>query len=81
MQVAYIELTSNVGFIIEFLGALLVAYTVISVHTRVWKEHKIDEAVFKEMKRERNLGLIGIAFMVIGFILQMTARFYFFDVL
>lgn len=66
-----LELVANIGFVLEFIGKLLVSFTAVSVHHRFWKEHKVDEKVFREMHREQNLGLIGIAFMTVGFVMEM----------
>jgi len=60
------------GFTIHTMGEVLVGYTAIMVHHRVWKEHKIDEVVFEEMKKERFMGIIGLALIVIGFFIQIT---------
>ena len=60
-----------IGFTFETMGEILVAYTVIMVHHRVWKEHKIDKKVFMEMRREQVLGIIGIAFIVTGYLIQV----------
>lgn len=70
------ELFGTIGFTVDFIGKILVSYTAISVHHRVWKEHKIDEKVFSIMKRERNLGILGIFLMVFGFTLEIFERFY-----
>lgn len=40
----------------------MVAYTAITVHHRFWKEHKIDEMVFKVMKRGQIIGIAGTVF-------------------
>lgn len=64
-----------IGFILGTAGKIMVAYTVVKVHYRVWKEHRIDEAVFQEMKRERRVALVGIAFMVVGFFMELPSRF------
>lgn len=63
-----------IGFTIEVLGKLLVSYTVIMVHHRVWKEHKIDDLVFEEMRRERVLGVIGFALIVLGYAFQVPSK-------
>lgn len=63
-----------VGFILSTTGEILVAYTVIQVHSRVWKEHKMNEQVFAEMRRERRVAMWGIVFMVVGFVMQLPAR-------
>lgn len=64
----------TLGFIASEVGKLLVAYTVIMVHYRVWKEHAVDEVVFHEMRKERVVGLFGIALMLSGFIIQLLFR-------
>jgi len=33
------------GFTLDAVGKILIAYTVISVHYRFWKEHKVDDVV------------------------------------
>ncbi|MDP4000790.1 MAG: hypothetical protein Q8P83_00940 [bacterium] len=63
-----------IGFTIDTLGKILVAYTAIRVHHRVWKEHRIDGKVFKEMKNEQMLGIIGILMIVCGYILQVPHK-------
>ncbi len=62
-----------VGHTIDVIGKVLVAFTAISVHTRFWREHKIDEEVFTAMKKERTLGIVGIALIIIGFFLQLPS--------
>lgn len=62
------------GFILDVIGKVLVAYTAIAVHRRVWKEHKIDEAVFGTMKWEQIIGIAGIILIVIGFLLQIPSK-------
>lgn len=63
-----------IGFTSDVIGKVLIAYTVIMVHWRFWKEHKVDEEVFKEMRRERIIGLLGIALMIIGYFLQIPSK-------
>ncbi|OGH59846.1 MAG: hypothetical protein A2725_02415 [Candidatus Magasanikbacteria bacterium RIFCSPHIGHO2_01_FULL_33_34] len=57
------------------LGEITIAYTVISVHHRVMKEHKIDNNVFKEMHREQKIALIGITLIVIGYVLNVITEY------
>ena len=40
-----------IGFTLDVIGKIMVAYTAVQVHYRFWKEHKIDERVFQIMKR------------------------------
>ncbi len=63
-----------VGDTIIITGEILIAYTVISVHGRVRKEHALDKAVYKEIKKEHILAVLGIVMLVAGFILRSVAR-------
>lgn len=63
-----------IGFTLDVVGKVLVSYTVVLVHYRFWKEHKIDEKVFATMKRERIVAIFGIALIIIGYLLQIPAK-------
>lgn len=45
------------GFILDVIGKVMVAYAALRVHRRFWKEHKVDEFVFRAMKREQIIGI------------------------
>ena len=62
------------GHTLDLIGKILIAYTAIRVHFRVWKEHKIDEAVFTEMQTERRIGIIGIALIILGYLLELPSK-------
>jgi len=66
-----------IGFTLHTVGEVMVGFTAIMVHHRVWKEHKIDNRVFEEMKIERKAGIIGLIFIIIGFALQIINAFLF----
>lgn len=59
----------------DFLGKLMVSYTAIAVHHRFRKEHRIDEKVFLEMKREQVIGIIGIGLMFAAYLLELSFVF------
>lgn len=59
------------GHTLQTIGHILIAYTAISVHFRFWKEHKIDNKVFKVMKREQFVGIIGVLLIVAGFMFHI----------
>jgi len=65
MVLEQIALTSDV------IGKILIAVTALRVHMRVRKEHKIDKRVFKSMKREQNLGVLGILLIVVAYLIHM----------
>lgn len=56
---------------IEVIGHVLIALVVMSVHTRVAQEHKIDQAVIRYMKRERVYAMIGIVLVLAGFVIEL----------
>jgi hypothetical protein len=63
-----------IGFTIYVIGEVMVAYTAIMVHYRFWREHKIDEAVFSIMKRERRVAVLGVILIIIGYFLQIPSK-------
>ena len=63
-----------IGATLDLFGKILVAYTALMVHHRVWQEHKIDEQVFKVMHKERILGFLGISLMIVGYAIQLPGR-------
>jgi len=66
--------TEFIGFTLDVIGKIMVAYTAIMVHYRFWKEHKIDEKVFRIMKQERLIGIFGVALIIIGYLLQIPSK-------
>ena len=64
-----------VGFTLETLGKLLVAFVAIMVHHRVLKEHRIDMKVLRSMKRERGVGILGVVLILIGYAVQLPFKF------
>lgn len=66
--------TEFIGFTLDVIGKVMVAYTAIMVHYRFWKERKIDEAVFMAMKRERIIGVLGVLLIIVGYFLQIPSK-------
>lgn len=62
------------GHTLEFVGVILIAYMAIRVHSRVREEHKVDKKVVSEMNRERLFGMIGILFIILGYLLQIPSK-------
>ena len=62
-----------IGETLDVVGKIMIAFTVLMVHHRFRKEHKVDEKVFKAMRREQVIGLLGIAFIVIGYFLRLPS--------
>ena len=63
-----------IGFTLDVVGKVMVAFTAIMVHRRFRKEHKIDEKVFRAMRREQLLGITGISLIILGFLLQVPFK-------
>lgn len=63
-----------IGFTIDVIGKILVAYTALRVHYIVREEHKIDKVVFRTMRKEHRLGLIGIGLILLGYFLQVPGK-------
>lgn len=63
---------SLVGFALQVVGEIVIAYTVLRVHSRMLHDHKMDKAVFQELKNEQRFGLVGVILLTVGAIIQMT---------
>jgi hypothetical protein len=70
----YLLYAAFLGYTLDVIGKILIAFTVVAVHERVRKEHKIDARVFQAMKRERKVAIWGIFLMAIGYVLQVPAK-------
>lgn len=69
-----IEFLSTLGFgflgvTAETLGTILIALTVINVHSHVVKERHIDIDVITAMRKERWYAISGIILIIVGYIL------------
>jgi uncharacterized membrane protein len=60
---------------LEMAGTLCIAYAALSVHHKVLNEHKIDNKVVTSMRREQVVAQIGVALIIVAFILQATNYF------
>lgn len=65
----------NLAFTLDLIGKIMVAYTALAVHHRVRKEHKIDQDVFRAMRREQFIGAMGIVLMILGYLLHVFIKF------
>ena len=63
-----------IGFILDVAGKVMVAFTAILVHRRFRTGHKVDERIFREMRREQLFGIIGITCIILGFLLQVPSK-------
>lgn len=63
-----------IGLTFDVIGKILLGITVISVHTQVMKERRIDKKVINRMQVERKLVIIGLALIIVGYIMQLLAK-------
>lgn len=64
----------HIGDVLTLVGEIIIAYAVIAVHDRMREEHKIDEQVYKTMRRERQFMILGIVLLFAGFSLRIIER-------
>ena len=64
-----------VGEVLDVLGKIMIAMTVLAVHNTMMKEHRIDEQVNKTIRKEHLYAFIGIALLVSGFTLRQIGKY------
>ncbi|MCB0446060.1 MAG: hypothetical protein KDD03_00835 [Gelidibacter sp.] len=60
------------GLTVSVIGKVLLAVGVLMAHGKIVHEHRIDMKVLKTFKVERWLTILGLALMVIGYILELA---------
>lgn len=60
-----------IAYTLDILGKVMIAYTVLAVHSRIRKEQKIDREVFLKMRQEKYIVIGGVVLMVAGYILHI----------
>ncbi|MEX0918787.1 MAG: hypothetical protein WDZ85_02350 [Candidatus Paceibacterota bacterium] len=61
----------NLTLTLEAVGTLLIAWAALRVHHRVLNEHDISKKVIRIMRIEQWLGILGMLFVFIGYILNL----------
>ena len=64
-----------VGETLDVFGKVLIALTAIAVHDTVYKEHRIDDAVGRTIRKEHVFGFLGIAFIIIGYAFRQLGKY------
>lgn len=64
----------SIASVFELSGGVLIALVVLGVHSRIIKEHKIDDLVLKTMRKERAYVFIGLFLLSLSFVLEVSAR-------
>lgn len=60
---------------LDVVGKILVSYTVLKVHHRMLEEHQMDDRVFREIKTEQKIGMVGILLMVAAYLLKIVSLY------
>ncbi len=63
-----------IGDTLDVIGKVLIALTAIAVHDTVIKEHRIDAAVGRTVRKEHVFGFLGIACIIAGFTLRQLGK-------
>ncbi len=64
-----------IGETLDIFGKVLIALTAIAVHDTVMKEHQLDEAVDKTVRKEHVYGYLGIVLLIIGYMLRQLGEY------
>lgn len=59
------------AFTFDFLGKLMIAVTALLAHRLIVREKGVDDLVLKDMRLELGSGIIGIFFLILGYILHL----------
>lgn len=57
-----------IGHTLVMLGGVLIGLTAIMVHRGILKEKKLDSKVYKEIYLEQIFGILGIIFLILGYL-------------
>jgi len=61
------------GLTIKTAGEIIIGLSVVSVHMRIMKEHKLDRKVYRSIRNEKFWGLVGVILILAGFLLEISA--------
>lgn len=56
--------------VVGTIGKVILGFAVLRVHMIILREHKIDGAVLRSMKREQMITIFGILLIIFGFFLE-----------
>jgi len=62
--------TAFIGATFDIVGKIMISYAALRVHYRFRKEHAVDPVVFVVMRNEQYIGVIGIIFMILGYLIH-----------
>jgi len=61
----------NIILTFEAVGTLLIAWAALRVHHRILNEHNISKTVFRIMRIEQRLGILGMILVFVGYVLNI----------
>jgi len=61
------------GMTLDIIGKALLALGIIWVHVKMTKERRIDDVVIRSFHTEICITIVGFAFMLTGYILEVMA--------
>lgn len=61
----------TLGLTLQTVGTLFIGFSALAVHHRVSTQTVIDTSVTKAMGIERKIGIVGLALILIGYLLQI----------
>jgi uncharacterized membrane protein len=65
-----------IPLLFETIGTLMIAFAALRVHYRVLTEKTLDKVVFRSIRKEFVIGIVGSIFVLTSFILEVLLRFY-----
>lgn len=71
------KMLTLLAIVCEFTGTILIAYTVLTVHHRMFMEKKIDKNVRRAIQAEQIAGFFGVGLLTMGLIFSLIALFSF----
>lgn len=66
-----IPILNYIGFTLDVIGKLLIAFVTVRIHVKHFKSHHVES---KDVRVDIYASYIGIAFMVIGYILRLPTE-------
>lgn len=63
--------TQTLGLTLSTIGEIVLAGTVLVVHTKLKQERKIDQYVINEITLEQFLGTTSILLIILGYLIQI----------
>ncbi len=60
-----------IGMTVSTLGKVLLATGVIMAHSELAHERRVDDEVIRSFHRERIITLVGVLFIVVGYLIEV----------